>query len=86
MQCITPYCKNSHVVSRAGAVSRTPGFHPDYECLTCGARWLDTAAQFFGPRRNLRDLHEAVKEYRASSGDIGTHTAGVSGRAGRRAP
>ena len=82
VECINAWCRGV-VRNVAGLPTRTPGFYPDYEC-ECGARWMDSADNW-NKRKSLRDLYDAVKEYRCMSGDTDGHSVGVR-TAGRREP
>jgi hypothetical protein len=77
-RCITPYCHNSTIINPTR--TRTPGFFPTHECLTCGARWIDRTLD---GRVTLYELNSAVKEYRSSVGD---GVVPKVARAGRREP
>lgn len=58
-QCKIAWCKSENIAYVRGKPSRTRGFHPDYECQKCGFRWIELRAG-----GGLRELHEAVKEFR----------------------
>jgi DNA-directed RNA polymerase subunit RPC12/RpoP len=59
-------CNSRNVRDVRHVVSRTKGFHPDYECGDCGFRWIDQG--HFGARRTLRELFDATKEFHGESG------------------
>ena len=80
-KCITPYCHDSTIIRPT--TTRTPGFFPDFECLSCGARWVD-GPDNWNKRKSLRDLYDAVKDFRMMSGDTDGHSVGS--RSGRREP
>jgi hypothetical protein len=81
-RCITPYCHNSDIVHPLH--TRTPGFYPDYECRTCGARWIDRGQGLWSGKATLAELDSAMREYRSTSGGEATIKGTKSGRAGRR--
>lgn len=71
MRCPEKHCQSDNITTKPKSV--TPGFYPDYQCNSCGFRWIEKKG--FG----LRDLHEAVKEVQ----NVGKSDFS---RAGRREP
>lgn len=50
--------KTDTVIRKTGMPTRTPGFHPDFECTACGFRWIDRS--LVGRREKLEELRDAM--------------------------